>query len=786
MFWSILKKDLKRKKTMNVILLLFIILCSMFAAASVNNIAAVTGGIDYYFDEAGVPELMIMIECHESDELADELRELSCVSEIKKEEYTVVMDSKSFSLHGKKLTNFISNSNLLSDEEMALNYYDEDNNVISDVGEGCFYVTAPFLQGGLDIKKGDKVEVTVDDVKLELTYSGRFKGAVFGNEDSYTPFIILNKADYDLIKNEQSDASHDPLSRLYVSTDDTQAVIDYLEGRELYCTTREEAKDLYIYDMFAAYIMLVISVVLMITAFIVLRFTIGFTISEEFREIGVMKAVGIKNRDIRQLYIVKYLAIAVIGSLVGFVCSIPLTNMMLDTVSENMVLGSSQGSLLGAASVAAVILVIMLFCYGCTRRVKKLSPIDAVRTGQTGERFGKKSILVLGKSKLPYTGFMALNDVLSAPKQFAVISTVFALCVLLITLVSSSALTLKSEKLLPLFDVAKSEAHILDLDYLAPFFSGENSPEEMIEKTEKMLEENGMPAECAIMCEKTNNHASLGDKTSKVMLCYSLGNIDSDLSIEEGFLPKKDDEIAVSKSVLEELGAKIGDSITIELDSGEKEFIITGLHSTFSVHAVYMRKGMDAEKNNFSNCMGIQIHFKDSPDKAQIDKNIEKIKDILGTDKVMTTSDMMNTMTGMSDTLNAIKKMMMILTVIVTALIVVLMERSFISKEKSEIALMKAVGIRSGSIIRQHALRFMIAAVIACIAASAVVFPLSDIMMSRICTLIGDVISVKCDHDIIETFVIAPAILIGVTVIGSLLTALYTKTIKAADTASIE
>ena len=48
MFWRILKKDLKRKKTMNIILLLFVILCSMLAAASVNNIVAVTGGIEHF------------------------------------------------------------------------------------------------------------------------------------------------------------------------------------------------------------------------------------------------------------------------------------------------------------------------------------------------------------------------------------------------------------------------------------------------------------------------------------------------------------------------------------------------------------------------------------------------------------------------------------------------------------------------------------------------------------------------------------------------------------------
>ena len=56
MYLSILKKDLKRKKTMNCILLLFIILSAMFAASSVNNIMAVLTGRDSYFDKAGVKD----------------------------------------------------------------------------------------------------------------------------------------------------------------------------------------------------------------------------------------------------------------------------------------------------------------------------------------------------------------------------------------------------------------------------------------------------------------------------------------------------------------------------------------------------------------------------------------------------------------------------------------------------------------------------------------------------------------------------------------------------------
>lgn len=60
MFLRILKKDLKRKKTMNIILLMFVILCSMFAAAAVNNIIAVTGGIEHYFNAADVPDVTVL------------------------------------------------------------------------------------------------------------------------------------------------------------------------------------------------------------------------------------------------------------------------------------------------------------------------------------------------------------------------------------------------------------------------------------------------------------------------------------------------------------------------------------------------------------------------------------------------------------------------------------------------------------------------------------------------------------------------------------------------------
>ncbi len=783
MFWRILKKDLKRKRTMNIILLLFVILCSMFAAAAVNNIIAVTGGIEHYFDAANVPDVTVMT-LGEND-AGERLAELACVREIKTEHW-LSCSSKSFWHNGKKLDNFTNAACLISDGEMAINYFDENNNIIENVDRGCFYASAPFLQD-VAIKKGDEVELTVGDCHLTLQFMGRFKGALSRSGKADSPYLIINSADYDYL--DKDEAAHIlNYKQFYINTSDVDEIKELAKNYDrVFVITREESKSIYLYDMLLAYALMIISVVLMFTAFAVLRFTIGFTISEEFREIGVMKAVGIGNAGIRSLYIVKYLAIAVVGALIGYFSSIPLRRMMMKTVSENMVLGSESGTLMGILSSVAVVIMILLFCYGCTRRVNKLSPIDAVRSGQTGERFQKRSLLRLGRSKLPQAAFFSVNDVLSSPKQFSIITVVFTLCILLMTIMSNFELTLKSEKLLRFFDVPSSEAHILDSEILAKVMTDQSTHKAIIADTEKLLADNGMPGKCT-MTIGAQFETSHEDKTETVNFRVMKGETNDTFYVDKGSAPQKVDEIAVTAGTLDNLGAEIGDRVTAVINEKEYEFMITGTFSSFvnTANAAFLSKDFDLGHQEASNVMGVQIHFDGSPDKEQINQNIEKLKDLLETDKVYSSPDYINHFTGMSDTLNATKKMMMIITVIVTALIVILMERSFLSKEKSEIALMKAVGIPDSSIVAQHTLRFVIVSVIACIVSTAALMPISNVMMNWIGNMIGDISGLQCDFDPLEIFVGCPAILIGVTALGSFLTALYTKTIKASDTASIE
>ena len=560
MFWRILKKDLKRKKTMNIILLLFVILCSMFAAAAVNNIIAVTGGIEHYFDAADVPDITVRMLTGEENDLEEKIGELACVREIRSEHWLCVLSSKYFSHNGKELDNFTNAAYLLSDSEMAINYFDENNNIIESVEKGCFYANAPFLQD-LTIKKGDEVELTVGNSHLTLKFMGRFKGALFDSGNTASPYLIMNSADYDYL--DRDEATHIMNGKQFcVTTSDVDEIREFAKNYSgVYVNAREDCKGIYLYDMIPAYVLMVISIMLMFTAFVMLRFTIGFTVSGEFREIGVMKAVGIGNGSIRSLYIVKYLAIAVIGTLIGYFCSVPLGDMMMKTVSKNIVLGSGSGTLMGLVSSAAVVIIILLFCYNCTRRVNKLSPIDAVRNGQTGERFRRKSLLHLGRSKLPQAAFLSVNDVLSSPKQFSIVIVVFTLCILLMTIMSNFALTLKSEKILRFFDMPSSEAHILDSEILGEIVVDQSVYKQIIADTEKLLADNGMPGKCT-MTMSTEFETSRKGKTAKISFYVMKGETNDTLYVDKGSAPQKTDEIVVTVSVLDDLGAENGDRVT--------------------------------------------------------------------------------------------------------------------------------------------------------------------------------------------------------------------------------
>ena len=785
MFWRILKKDLKRKKTMNIILLLFVVLCAMFASAAANNIIAVTGGLDRYAELADVPELTVIAPSKLDVETI--LKDTSEVKNFRKEQQLVVMESGNFSVDGKKMDNFFNITRLFSEDEMGINYFAPDNSIIQDVEKGHMYANATFVKGS-ELSVGDEVKLDVGDSHMTFIYDGQMKDIIMGGAATNSPRLLLSAEDYSILNENPMLSVAWSESFYFVEANDVQAVRDTLNGIDgLYIFDKESIKSDYLYDIMLAFIMLVISVLLMIVSFVVIRFSVGFTIAEEFHEIGVMKAVGIQNSSIRGLYFAKYLAIAVIGAVIGFAVSVPLEKVMLDSVTSNIVLEGGNTTLMGLLCVGAVVAVILLFCWGCTRKVKKLSAIDAVRSGQTGERFGKKSIMHLGRSKLPFTGFLSCNDVLSSPKQFTLISLIFVFCMLTISCLSVFADSLASENLVPFMGAAEHDLTVAEMSDFGSMFTNPDAALQLKADTEEMLEREGMPGKASVSCGANYDTFYQG---SQQKICYFVtkGVPADEFRYEAGSAPVRGDEVALTQYALDALGAEIGDTVTANINGTDQELIITGMFSSFQGggYAARMYEDFQIAPETISSIVGVQISFDGNPDSKTIAQYQDKLKDIYNSEKIYTGSEMIKNSIGLSDSMRSMQHLMMVLTAIIIVLIAVLLERSFISKEKSEIALMKAVGISGSSITAQHTLRFVIVSVIASVIAAALTLPISKPIFKACCSLAGSIERIELDYNKTEIFVICPLLIIGVTAVSALLTAFYTKTIKASDTACIE
>ena len=795
MFWRILKKDLKRKRAMNVILLVFIILASMFMSSGVSNIITVTTALDSYFEMADVPDYFALCENKSSDQdICGTLENASAIDEFRIEEF-VRMSQSNITRVGEPLDDSNVNQILVlqSDRDMGMNYFLDDESILKSVPKGEIYV-ARYIEENMGLKVGDKITVEIEGVSREFTFAGSFRDAVCGTELIGIKRFIINGKEFDEYMSGETIKNVYGGKCLYIHTanlDKTLSQIADISDSFTFAGDTDMLGKAYIFDMIITGLILVVSLILIIISFAVLRFTIAFTLSEEFREIGVMKAIGIRNIKIRGLYLTKYFAISVVGVAIGLVFSYPFGNMLMSLSTNSIIINERNTIFVNVICAVLVAAIILLFCLGCTGRVSKMSPIDAVRNGQMGERFRKKSVMSLGRSRLGTTAFLAANDIVSSPKRYAVIIFTFFLCMSLLIILSNATASLKSGKLLKYFGEADCHA-VTDIgDEAIKFMTedGHEKVEKYLEDMEQTLAENGMPAECTTEYF-IYTKISYGEYESKTAILQGTGTTMDMYEYLEGTPPQNSDEIAVTTLLAKKLGAEIGDTVTLSYPTGETaEFIITALYQSMVNQGISVRAHTDCDINYIasSGSPGTQIKFTDDPDDEEVLRRIEKIKELYPEfSSVKTAGETVNDTTGVGDAIDAVKKMSAILMVILAALITVLMARSFIAKEQAEIALMKAIGIRNSRIYGQYTLRFFIAAAAAVLIAELLGMPLTKLCFDPVFRLMGLEMGVEYMQNPVEIYVVFPIIALAATVVSAFLTSLYTKKIKSSDTASIE
>lgn len=786
MYFDILKRDLKRKKTMNVILLLFTILTAMFVSSGVSNVITVMNGTEYFLDKAGVGDYIVITQ--NGEESVSKILDTSESVTGYKQEQCYIGEKDSLRISGEEVQARNNAIIFQSIENDGIKYFLSDNSELTKVEKGYIYVTAGFLKNN-DAAAGDELKISMGETSKTFKIAGEIKDALLGSEMMGNTRLIMNDEDFGAFLQDESIAGYKG-NIFYIDSDDSKALSSQLSqaSNMLFDGTRSTIKLCYVMEMIVAMIVLALSICLIIVSFVILKFIITFSINEEFREVGVMKAIGIKNRKIRGLYIVKYFAIAIVGGVIGLIFSVPFGNVLIKSVSGKMLLGNDGGYLVNVIGSIIVVCMMVGGAYMCTAKVKKLTPVDAIRNGQTGERYRKKSLYRLSNARTGSAMYMAVNDIVSSPRRFLTIILSFFLCSVIVLGIVLCTDTMKSKNLITTFgkesDVYINDSKLVKMEYMSA--DGNEKLAAKIDEIENDMDELGMPGKLSMEVWYKYSCTFEG-KPYSFTFQQSLRTKASDYEYTEGSAPQNASEIAITPAIADMLGAKVGDRLTIDFGSEKKECMIVAYFQTMNQFGEVIRLHEDAPTSMecTSAMMAFQIDFDDNPDDKEIEKRIDKIKEFYDIEGVLDAAGYCADCIGVVDSLDSVSKLLLLITGIVVILVSILMERTFISDETGQIALLKAIGFPNRTIIKWHLYRFMIVAAVSELCAVILTVPVTKLWCDPIWNMMGAT-DVKYYFNPLTLIVIYPGIILLVTLITVLLTSLYIRKIDSRDIANIE
>ncbi|MCM1056755.1 MAG: ABC transporter permease [Firmicutes bacterium] len=782
MYLTILKKDLRRKKTMNLILFIFVILAATFIAGSANNLITVSGALDDFLDRADVPDHWFVTanvgDVERFEEFAAENGYDYDISRL------IQIDSANVLVEGEQLA---YSKTLALSTLGGMKIFDGNDREITCVNDGEIYITGYLFQAGEnDFHEGGKVYISQGGVEKEFTVRGSTKDALLGSEMAGMVRFLISENDAELF-GKPGAAIHQGVA---VRTEDA-GYRDKFNALGINTVTqidRSRAKMIYIMDMLTAAILLVVSICLILISMVILRFIIHFTITEEFREIGVMKAIGIKNSAIRGLYIAKYFVLAAFGAFGGLLLSFPFSRLLLSGISRRIIISEKDNFRINVAAAVLTGAVVVLFTYLCTRRIRKLSPIDAIRSGETGERFRRKGLLHPGSLPVPTVLFMAANDILNGIKSYVSMILIFILGTLLVIIPVNTINTLRSDDLITAFNAAKCD-HIISREIIFnPNEDNEAKIRRQFLELREMLAESGIEAEIFQEILFISN-VRKGTKVTNALSFQGRGDVSADrYTYIDGTPPANVSEVALSFVTAGQIGARIGDDVEIRVGEDTRTYTVTALMQGMNNMGEGVRFHQDArlDYNYAAGCFGIQVSYLDAPGPKELAERKALLEKIYPESQVYSPGEYIGYMIGdVAGRLDSMKVLILSIILGINALVAVLMVKSFISREKREIGLLKAMGFRDKALMLWQTMRIGMVLILSVLVGTLLSTPLSTLLVTPVFRMMG-AYSITFEIRPVEVYLLFPAVVLAVTGLAAFISARGVKNISPADISNNE
>ncbi len=693
MYFRAIRNDILKSKAITLTTTIFVAAAAMLVSLAAILVVNLSGAIDLLMTRAETPHFMQM-HSGEIDRarLTAFAQQSANVAEFQVLEFLNV-DGAQIRFEKGSLAGSVQDNGFSTQSE-KFDYLLDLNGKVIQVGDGEIYVPICYLQDG-SAKTGDRLWISTK----EFTVAGFLRDSQMNSLLASSKRFLVSHNDYAEIKGLGSTeyliefrlidlSALGAFEAAYTAAglDANGPTITY----PLFKTMNA------ISDGLMIAVILLVSALVVAIAFLCIRFTLLAKIDEDYREIGVMKAIGLPVADIKKIYIAKYAVVAAVGCILGFALSFVFRGRLLENI--RLYMGESENPSLalsvGLMGLLLVFLAILAYVNGVLERFRRISPAEAVRFGTTQEKFGGARLLCLSKNRLLATNvFLGVKDVLARKRLYATMLAVLVISAFIIIVPQNLHNTISSKDFIAYMGMGNCDLRI-DIQ------QRDDIPGKAAKIAQAMEADRSISRYVVLT---TQTFLARMEDGSEERIKVELGDHSVfPLQYAAGRAPGAKDEIALSVLLANELGKKVGDTLPLVIAGREENLTVCGIYSDITnggktAKAVFGGDSADVMWSVISAQLvdGALAGAKTAEYAARFD-----FAKVSGIDEYIAQTFRATIRSVETSTYAAIA-----IALAITALVTLLFMRMLVTKDRYSIAVMKAFGFTNADITAQYVAR---------------------------------------------------------------------------------
>lgn len=701
MYSKLIKNDIRKNKLITVTITIFILLAAMLTSLAAVLMVNLSGAIDHLMLEAKTPHFMQM---HSGEINIDRFKSF-VESQNNIETFQILeflnIDGAEIIIGEDSLAGSVQDNGLSKQSEKFDFLFDLNGEIVYP-SDGEIYVPIYYMKEG-QANMGDTVMIhgtsfTIagflrdSQMNAALISSKRFLVSDhdfetvrdFGMLEYLIEFRLLDRSAIGAFESAYIDANleaNGPPGVTYSLFRLANAIIDGI--------------------MIA--VLILISILVILVTFLCIRFTLLAKIEEDYKEIGVLKAIGLRVSHIKKLYLAKYGAIAAVACILGFLGSLVFQEPLMENI--RLYMGESDnaflGPIFGLIGAAIIFLVIVLYVNGVLRQFRNISAAEAIRFGAPQEKSKTTRNFLLSKNRLLSTNvFLGIKDILSRKKLYVTMLLVLVISLFILVVPQNIYSTISSRNFMTYMGIGSCDMR-LDVHQT------DHISEKAAEVADRMAQDPDI-SKYTVLTSKMFD-ISMDDGTAQ-RLKVELGD-HSIFPIEysRGRAPQTETEIALSTLNVDDLEKTVGDEIILVIDGEEKRLSICGIYSDITNGGKTAKAVFNANQADVLWSI-IPVEFYDN---RTVDTKVSQYKEEFSFAKVSKIDDYVEQTFG--TVVNSLKKASyasIAATILLTVLVTLLFMKMLIMKDRSSISILKSLGFTSRDISRQYVTRSMVVLVI--------------------------------------------------------------------------